>query len=262
AFLAWQLTHALHKRQRDDRAGAHVHYQAVIQRWQAEPRRITQSPERYIKAAAAYMYSCHAAGAYSELQAYLATLRDHPTLQAGLRRNLLLMLENIQLLYAMNRDAPAVETAQHLADLLSEHEGTFQLSYALPATLNLGIYHLLKSDLGAARKWFHRIAVLPRGTERIDIRELARLLHLVCLYGLQEDELLPYFQKATERFIRKRRTFNPLERALFRCFRMYAKQPTRARKWHNALHTQLADLRTQGQWPGLEEVWRWLSESE
>lgn len=214
--LAFLLSKALFHRHQGDRVQAHQYYQQIIQHWEKAPHQRKAFPDRYEKALLAFLYSAHSIGDYSSFAQLQEFVRQSQHLSKPFKSSFLCISYNLRLLYLMNTQQ--FEKALSLAaDLDTELNKTKETAQAwLPAATNLSVLYFLSRDYANARKWCNRLLDLPRNNNRRDLKELIRTIHLVLLYELKEFELIPYFLKSLQRYIRAQRKLNPMELALGR----------------------------------------------
>lgn len=211
AALARTLCLAIYHRLRGEKFASHQHYKTAIKIWEKEPGMTKAFPDRYLRAVAAFLYSCHAVGDYSEFPPLLSRIRDDSTLSGVDRARILAIGYNLQILYLLNQ-APLSQGMPTAKALAAELEtGIVPLSEWIPAATNLAIFAFLQEDFPTARHWLGQILNLPRGPEWTDLRELARLLWLPLLYETEKFGLLGYALRSMLRYVQHRRPLNPLE---------------------------------------------------
>ncbi len=214
--LAHLLSLALAHRHRGNREIAHQYYQQIIQHWEQAPHQRQAFPTRYEKSLIAFLYSAHSIGNYSAFDDLQAYVRQSQHLSNPFKSSFLLISYNLRLLYLMNTQQfeEALTLAPTLAAELNQTKEN--ISAWLPAATNLCLLYFLQQDYPATRQWCNRILDLPRNNDRRDLKELVRTLHLILLYEQKEYDLIPYFLKSLQRYIRSQRKLNPLELALGR----------------------------------------------
>ena len=218
AALGQKLSLAIYHRLRGEMEASLGHYWGAVQVWENTTGMAAAYPDRFLRAVVAFLYSCHAAGDYSEFTRLLARIKEDASLSGVDMARITTMGLNLQLLYCLNKQALGEGTGIAAKLGLELEKGIAPLSVWIPGTVNLSIYHFLSEDFKAARRGLGKVLDLPRGKEWADVRELARLLWLPVLYELGEYELLGYALRSMVRYVQHRRALNALEEQARRFF--------------------------------------------
>jgi hypothetical protein len=257
--LAHLLGKALSERHAGNRENAHQHYRQILRHWEEAPHQQGAHPDRYLKAVAAFLYSAHSVGDYRDFDHLQSSIRLSRDLNGSSKSAILCISYNLRLLYLLNtrQFAAAEELSGPLAEELeSSHSGQ---AHWLPAATNLGLMYFLMENRRQARYWFNLIIDLPRRDERRDLKELVRTLDLLVLFDQGEFELIPYFLKSLQRYIRSERSLNEMEKALGRFFSAAIRVTDRQelRLTLQQLQDRLEDLQGKESMVGLEELQIW-----
>lgn len=239
--LVWAIYHQLLGQFED----AHQKFGQIKEIWEADPPAIASHPEKYLTALANFLHSSCLINDYAAIPPVLEqmdALEVHNWNQAAERfqnRNyyqLLYLLNNFDLSSAM---AQIPQIVEGLEEFSTKINGARRLAFFY----NFAITYFLGEDFRNAKRWLQRILDGSESENRQDIRQMARIMVVICHYELKDHEMLESLFQSASRHLRRRARLYPAELQIFRHLRSIVYAPGNA--------TRLSEM---------QAFWDWLQQ--
>lgn len=249
-----------------DYFAAHRLYQNLMALWEEQAHRIPDQADLYLGCANNYLNACLFGLEHIEFLSSAQSLRSLDNLPAAASLKLRRIVYSHELNYSINfgKYDEGVQLVAEIENWLRESEQQLDVSRRLAFYYNIANFHFGFGQVSEANRWINRILNLPRGPERPDIRDFARLFQLVIQYELGHLDLQEYFLRSSYRYFARSRKLTEFEAALIDFMKEMGKVPEQSPAFFAAceqLHTQL-DAMWMDKWEkaplGLELTLFWV----
>lgn len=196
----------------------------VLNRWESLPERIADSAHLYVRFCGYYLSSLiFSAPSYEMLQQNLTRLRT--PLQASPTIGLEFEQRSYyqQLLFALNFeaydrvDALVTEISDWLhLNPIAVGSSRLNITRRIVLYYNIAIFYFLYGEFTAANHWNNKILNLPSKSERLDIRDFARIFQLILQYELGNNDLNEYLSRSASRYLNRTGKLFDLDHAILR----------------------------------------------
>lgn len=221
--------------------------QTLIDRLEAVPHRIAESPGLYVSSINNFVSFYVFNKQYDKAMDLIQRGKDvyqQWTLKSENRSLLKQVLRTYTIELEVMRNHTLQSTAQDridaIATFVEEHAGKMPRSYALLFWFQLGYIYYMRGDNKKALHWVNRFIQTRYKQVRTDLQTHARMLNLMIHLDEGSQFVMRYFVDSTRRFLKKHGRIQPYETELLRFFsRMGRTGPLDRRSEFRALRDKL-----------------------
>ncbi|MEM7039129.1 MAG: hypothetical protein AAF570_19290, partial [Bacteroidota bacterium] len=229
------------------KAEARRMFEGLMTVWDAHPRQIPANAELYL----GHFNNCLNIIATADLgpDGFSAALKKLRSVQ-GLPKSVSLKFQRIsyvqEILYFLNHGgfAPGDPLTEEIKHWLDRNRKKISPARDLVLSHNIAQLLFLSGDFSGANRWLLRILNYPKGRERQDVRDFARLFQLVLQYELGNLDLQAYLTRSTKRYFTRTQKGKDFETAVLDFMRKAPAQLTRKEKmaYWEALKATLEEI--------------------
>ena len=231
--------------QQDGSDNAEATLQTLIDKLEAVPHRIEETPGLYVSSinnfVSYYVFNKEYDAALQLIQRGKSVYRQW-TLKGENRALLkqILRTYTIELEIIRNHTLYAVDVrVDQVADFVESSAGKMPTSYALLFWFQLAYIYFMRGELKPAVHWVNKFIQTKHKKVRVDIQVHARMLNLMIHLEQDNQFVLRYFVESAKRYLKKQKDVEPYETLLLRFFSKMGRTGSLDRK------TRFRELRAQ-----------------
>jgi hypothetical protein len=233
--------------------------------WEAHPARIADQPAQFLTAMANYLHSACLVGDYEAIPPALGQLQALKPKDWNQEAEIFQNHDYYLLLYFLNRFElrSALGWIPQIVVGLEKYAAKINGARRLAFYYNFAMAYFLAEDFREAKRWFARILDGSESENRQDIRQMARIMVIICHLELGDDDLLDALFQSAYRHLRRRDRLHEAEKMLFQHLRGVIQSTAmhQRRAKLSIMADAVADLLAQkgaARPPGAQEIAYWL----